>query len=482
MIGCCLWMAGDVRSAGEEAGPANILFINADDLGWADAGFMGSAFYETPNLDRLASEGMVFSNAYAPAANCAPSRASVYTGWHIPRHRIFTVMRSDRGRPEHRRLIPTENTPYLPVGTLTMAAMLQEAGYATAHFGKWHVSDDPLDFGYEVNLGGGPNGHPPAGYFAPYGMPSLPDGPEGEYLTDRLGSEVIRFLEERDPERPFFVSLQLYSPHTPLQAKEERVAYFEARTPSALHDHAVYAAMVSHLDENVGRILDVLDELGLSASTLVLFTSDNGGIHEISRQAPLRGEKGSYYEGGIRVPMVVRWPERVEPGSRSDVPVIGTDFLPTFLEAGGVDAPEDHPLDGISLVPLFKGAGGPPPERALFWHFPVYLQPFRQGNAESRDPLFRTRPGSAIRQGRWKLIEYFEDGALELYDLEHDPGERRNLARLMPGKAEELHATLAAWREETGAPVPEEANPLFDAEAEEQALLRLHGGPGSESP
>ncbi len=459
--------------------PPNILFLNADDLGWADAGFMGSGYYETPHLDRLAASGMVLTHAYAPAANCAPSRASVYTGQVTPRHGVLTVGRPDRGAAAHRRLVPPSNKEILDPGIPVFPRLLKDAGYQTVHVGKFHVGEDPLDYGFEVNIGGSKAGHPRSGYFSPYGNPALPDGPEGEYLTERLAAEVVDWLAGMEVNRPFFLSMQFYSPHTPIEAMPEMVVRFEGKEGTPLHDNAVYAAMVAHLDEAVGRILAALEARGLLDNTFVVFTSDNGGLHDISRQDPLRGEKGSYYEGGIRVPMIASWPGRIAAGSRSETPVSGLDFFPTFLEVADVPPPLDHLLDGESLLPMLAGVdGGPSPARALFWHFPVYLQAYGRGNATTRDVLFRTRPGSVVRQGPWKLHEYFEDGALELYHLGHDPGERQNLAHTFPEQAAEMHAALVAWREKTGATVPTEANPAFDADAEREAIRARIARPG----
>jgi len=431
----------------------NIIYVNVDDMGWSDPGFMGSTYHETPNIDRLAGEGMVFSNAYAPAANCAPSRACCLTGDYTPRHGVYTVNNSDRGQSRNRKLIPTPNTLFIDKDKPTMASILRDAGYATCHVGKFHVGEDPLDYGFDVNIGGGHWGNPRS-YFSPYGGPdNLPADEDGEYLTDPLATESIDFIRtHRDG--PFFLYLATYTVHTPLQAKEEVIEKYRKKPVTEKHDSPVYAAMVDSLDENIGRIMSTLDELGLTEKTLVLFTSDNGGCYRITKQWPLRAGKGSYYEGGIREPMIVRWPGVVEAGSTCDVPVIGIDFMPTFAEAAGAEHPE---VDGVSMLPLLTGKGAFP-ERPLFWHFPVYLQ---NGNPESRDLLFRTRPGSAVREGDWKLIEYFEDGALELYNLADDVGERRNLAEIEREKAQALRETLVAWRSETNAAVPTAQNPEY---------------------
>lgn len=455
----------------ESSAPTNIVYLNADDLGWADLGVMGSAYYETPNLDRLARQGMLFTDAYAAAANCAPSRAVVYTGQYTPRHGVHTVGDPARGDVRFRRLIPAESIQHIREDNTTFVSLLKDRGYATWHIGKWHVSENPLKHGFDVNIGGSGQGNPGSqGYLSPYNsIHNLPDGPDGEQLTFRLTNEAIRLLRNHDTEQPFFLSMQYYVPHLPLQALPEVVAKYEEKAPNAAHSNPIYAAMIDHLDVNVGRLMDALEEIGVAENTLVLFTSDNGGIHGVSRQWPLRGEKGSYYEGGIRVPLIVRWPGRVRPGSRSTTPVSGVDFFPTFLEVAGVDLPEDKLLDGLSFVSRLK-EDGDLPERALFWHFPSYLQAYWNGNVETRDPLFRTRPGSVVRMGKWKLHEYFEDGGVELYDLEKDIGERVNLVNLLPKKAAQMHTILKDWREKSGAPVPSEPNPNFDAEAEAEAI------------
>lgn len=444
----------------------NILYINIDDLGWRDVGFMGSDFYETPNLDRLADQGMVFTNAYAPASNCAPSRACCMSGQYTPRHGVFTVGNSERGNARTRKLIPTPNRIDLPDEQITIAEALKAAGYRTIHLGKWHLGDDPCTQGFDINIGGSHAGAPHS-YFSPYRNANLPDGPAGEHLPERLTDEAIRFLEERS-DRPFFMSFAMYSVHTPLQAPKETIARYKAKPASPGQSNATYAAMIEHMDTSVGRLLAKLDELGLAENTLVLFTSDNGGVAKISSQAPLRAGKGAYYEGGIREPMILRWPGITQSGSICEVPVHGVDFFPTFLDAAGVTVPQGKLLDGVSFLPLLTGRGTFA-ERALFWHFPIYLQNYGR-NEGNRDPLFRTRPGSAVRLGQWKLHEYFEDGGLELYNLETDLGETTNLAAGHPEKVKQLHDLLKQWRKKTNAPVPTQPNPKYDAAFEKKQI------------
>jgi arylsulfatase A-like enzyme len=443
--------------------PLNILFILVDDMGWRDVGFMGSRYYETPHIDALAAEGMVFTQAYTNAPNCAPSRASLLTGQYTPRQGIYPVGNPDRGDSGRRKLLSIPNETTLPADAFTVAEGLREAGYATASLGKWHLGDGaetgPLGQGFDVNIGGNHLGHP-ASYFSPYRNEDLPDGPEGEQLTERLTAEAMAFLE-RHRDQPFFLYLTLYAVHTPLQARANLVAKYEAKPGDGGQRNATYAAMVETVDVCVGRLLARLDELGLSDNTLVVFFSDNGGVGGITSQAPLRGGKGMLYEGGLRVPMAVRWPGTVRPGTTCDDPVIGMDFFPTLLEAAGASPPEDGLVDGVSLLPLLHG-GDSLHRHGLFWHFPAYLEGQAQG---ARDPHFRTRPGGAVRQGDWKLIEYFEDGALELYNLREDVGETRNLADRQPARARELHDLMVAWRQEVEAPVPTEPNPAYREES-----------------
>jgi arylsulfatase A-like enzyme len=456
------------------AGPAqrpNILLIYIDDLGWKDTGYMGSDFFETPHIDKLAGEGMVFTDAYSNAANCAPARACLMTGQYTPRHRIFNVGTRARGNAKFRRLLHVPGVSTLDPQTTTWATRLQNAGYATAILGKWHLSPDPIPYGFDVNIGGTHSGSPPRGYYPPHpNAPGLEDAPEGEYLTDRLSDEAVRFIRGHK-DRPWCVYLTHFAVHTPLDAKKELVEKYRAKPRGRLHNHVAMATMIQAVDDGIGRIRATLDELELTDRTIVVFYSDNGGFGPATSMAPLRGYKGTYYEGGIRVPFFVKWPGVVRPGTRTAEPITGVDLYPTFCEMAGIDPPDDHPLDGVSLVPLLKGERETLGERPLFWHFPAYLQsgPGPPGG-ESRDPLFRTRPCSIIRLGDWKLHQYFEDGGLELYNLRDDIGERRNLAETNPEKMQELLWRLEQWREELGAPVPSEPNPEYDPEAEAAAL------------
>ena len=443
-----------------ESPPPNIVFLYADDLGWTDLGVQGSDYYETPSIDRLAREGMRFTQAYANAANCAPSRACLMTGLYPPRHGIYTVNNSDRGKAIHRKIIPTPNTTTLHPKFLTLPQALKQAGYSTCMAGKWHLSDDPLLYGFDTNFGGFHAGHP-ASYFSPYKNPALRDGPEGEHLPERLAQEVSDWIIEHQ-EKPFFVYLPFYSVHTPVQAREELTKKYEAKLPGKYHNHPKQAAMIEAMDQAVGRILATLEENGLEENTIVIFTADNGPAGGQSIARPLRGSKGMYYEGGIREPLLIKWPGVVDPSSVTDVPVIGTDFFPTLTEITGARRPDS--LDGVSLVSLLKGESPSLAPRPLFWHFPAYLQMGKNDRAfedSQGKPYFRTTPCSVIRYGDWKLIEYFETGTLELYNLAEDLSEKNDLSEDQPEKREELHRLLRQWRENTQAPEPREPNPGY---------------------
>lgn len=446
----------------------NVLFIFLDDYGWRDCGFMGSDFYETPNIDALAEQGMVFNHAYSASANCAPARACLLSGQYTPRHEIFNVGTKLRGNPKFSRLKHIPGTDTLPTDIRTWAHQIRSAGYRTGTIGKWHLSKDPLPYGFDFNFAGTHSGSPPRGYYPPHpGAPGLADAPKDEYLTDRLTDEAIAFID-RNQDRPWFLYLTHFAVHTPLQGRPDLVAKYESKPKGQLHDHAVMAAMIESVDTGIGRIVDQLKQLGLSDKTAIVFTSDNGGYGPATSMDPLKGYKGTYYEGGIREPMFITWPGVSQQGT-CDVPVINVDLYPTFCEMTGASLPDGQSLDGKSLIPLIKNPEGSLGDRALFWHFPAYLQSYQRIDGQ-RDLLFRSRPCSIIRDGDWKLHEYYEDGGLELYNLAVDVGEQRNLAETKPEKAKELHDKLNAWRETIGAPVPTEPNPKFDAEAEAAAI------------
>ena len=461
---CIFFMAMSLLlSCGDKSKP-NIIIINVDDLGWKDVGFMGSEYYETPNIDRLAGQGMVFYHAYAAAANCAPSRACMMSGMNTPKHGVYTVDNSERGNVKTRKIIPTPNRDFLPDSIYTLAMMLKDNGYINGTFGKWHINKDPLQHGFHVNVGGSYHGNPGReGYFSPYNINFIENGPEGEYLTDRLTNEAIEFLK-KNKENPFFLYLPYYSVHTPIMGKKNLIEKFENKPGTDGQDRADYAAMVASVDENVGKLLKVLDELNLAENTFLIFTSDNGGIRDISYQTPLRAGKGSYYEGGIRIPLIMRWPGKIAAGSNSNFPVTHMDFYPTIRSIIKAEARPGQVLDGQDLSPIFSQQAMN--ERPLFWHFPIYLQAYNPKEDGGKDPLFRTRPGSVIRNGKWKLHHYFEEDDYELYNLEEDPGEKDNLAESQTGIKDRLIGMLNKWREEVNAPVPGRKNPLYDNEFE----------------
>lgn len=472
-----LIFAAGWTGAGNAGERPNLLLIYIDDLGWKDTGFMGSDYYETPNLDRLAAEGMVFTDAYSNAANCAPPRASLMTGQYTPRHRIFTVGTQPRGAAAHRRLahVPTEDV--LDPELVTWAQLMQAGGWSTAIMGKWHLSPDPLPYGFDLNIGGTHGGGPAGGYFPPHPrLPGLENATDDLYLTTRLSDLAADFIRANH-DRPWALYLPHFAVHTPLEPKQELLEKYRAKEPGEIHNHVVMATMIEAVDLGIGRIVEALEETGVRERTIIVFTSDNGGYGPATSMVPLRGYKGNFYEGGIRVPMFVVWPGVVEPGSTSRVPVMGADLFPTFCDMLGLDMPEQQPVDGVSLVPLLKAGGEDADlaERPLFWHFPHYLQsyPNAQGMKHNqRDPLFRTRPVSVVRRGPWKLLQYFEDGEIELFHLEEDIGEQNNLAGARADKTREMLALLKEWQSDLDAPIPTEPNPEFDEELERRAIQR----------
>jgi arylsulfatase A-like enzyme len=453
-----------------ESRPPNFVFFLVDDLGWRDVGFMGSTFYETPNVDALAASGMVFTQAYAACQVCSPTRASIMTGKHPARLNTtdyFGAPQPDTTQQRWLRkpLLPARYEDRLAHEETTIAEALKEGGYATFFAGKWHLG--PAEFwpehqGFDVNKGGITRGGPygPGRYFVPYGNPRLPDGPPGEHLPDRLAGEAAAFIEAHRDE-PFLAYVSFYSVHTPLMAREDLEAKYEAKreTLAPVHpdwgqererkvrlvqDHAVYAGMVEAMDRAVGKVVAKLEDLGLLEETVIIFMSDNGGLstsegHPTSN-LPLRAGKGWVYEGGIREPMFVVWPGVTSPRQRCDTPVISMDFYPTMLEMAGLEGKPEQHVDGRSLVPLLRGEGEPRRE-ALHWHYPHY------GNQGGT-------PCGAIRVGDWKLIEWFEDGSVELYNLADDIGESRDRSSVEPGRTALLLKRLREWREEVGARMP----------------------------
>lgn len=440
----------------------NLVIFLVDDLGWKDVGFMGSKYYETPNIDQMAKEGMSFTSAYANAPNCAPTRACLMSGMYSPRHGVYTVGDPARGKSENRMLIPSPNNTELAGSFVTLAEALKENGYTNCHVGKWHLGDDdktsPEAQGFDVNIGGNHAGHPRA-YFSPYKNPNLADGPEGEYLTDRLTDEALQFVED-NKDHPFFLYFAHYAVHTPIQAKADITEKYKNKMSDHGQDNPKYAAMVESTDQSLGRVLQKLRELKLDKNTIVIFFSDNGGHGGVTTHYPLRGSKGMMYEGGFREPMIVRWPEKIKPNTISKEIVIGLDFYSTFVELAGGDL-KKYNTDGESLVPILLNDRSIERE-AIYWHFPAYLQSYK-GIKNPSDLVrgWRAVPSSAIRKGDWKLIEDFEDGSLQLYNLREDISESNNLSENMPKKRTELLENLRSWRQEVNAPVPRKRNPEY---------------------
>jgi len=456
-----------LRAAPAGKRPPNIVFLYADDLGWTDLGCYGSGYYETPNLDRLCTQGVKFTDAYSPAANCAPARACVLSGQYVPRHGVYSVggkHRFDKGKRtlkwNQRKILAPENAKGLPVDKVTFAEALTVAGYTCGHFGKWHLGgktggQSPQGQGFAQSV---PMPTSKTHWIRPDGKKRKTDGEPKKYLSDFLADSAIEFLEA-NRDKPFCLYYADYLVHVPLEAKEKLVEKYRAKKAVRGHRNPTYAAMIENLDANFGRVLDKLDELGLAENTVVVFFSDNGGCgtaknrglgpgNGLTSNLPLRGMKGMLYEGGIRVPMVVRWPGVTQPGSTCDVPVIGVDLYPTFLELANANAPAGQPLDGESIVPLLRSPGAALKRTDIFWWMPGYL-PGRQA------------PAHVMRSGDYKIIESFEDGRLELYNLREDIGERSDLSRDQPEILRALHAKLKAWRQATGAAIPER-NPRYD--------------------
>ena len=423
-------------------------------MGWRDLGYMGSEYYNTPNIDRLSKLGMSFTNGYAAAANCAPSRASLMTGRWPTFHGIYTVGSSERGQSKHRKLIPAKNSTTLSDEQTVLAEVLAENGYSTIHAGKWHLSESPLDFGFGINIGGGHNGHPKS-YFPPYGNIAL-DG--DKLLTDVIMDRTIQSLDTVT--QPFFLNYAPYAVHTPIQPIDSLLPKYKNRAPWKGQDNAEYATMIENLDRNIGLLVAALERKKQMQNTLIIFTSDNGGLYGITKQHPLRAGKGSYYEGGIREPFFFVWRERIKGNTKSVIPISNLDIFPTILASVGLNEKELN-LDGVNLNPIFTNELLKL-DRPLYWHFPVYLQAYNASDNENRDSLFRTRPGSVIRYGKWKLHYYFENNEVELYNLEEDIGETNNLAEAEVAKTEEMLTKLQNWWRETNAPIPTELNPDFE--------------------
>ncbi|HEY1115656.1 MAG TPA: sulfatase [Chitinophagaceae bacterium] len=463
-----LWLTASVLTLQAQKGEMpNILLVFADDLGYKDCGFTGSKVFETPHLDALAQKGMVFSNAYASAGNCAPSRAGLMSGRYSPRHGVYAVGSTTRGPRKQMRLVPVRNTGELAPSFVTMAEALKARGYTTGLFGKWHLgtadSTEPRAQGFDTwfdSRQGNPNK-----------KRELPEDPKGIFS---LTEAALGFMEQ-NRQRPFFAFLSHHAIHSSLEARPSSIRRFRDKglDPKA----ALYAACIYDLDESVGKLMAYLARTGLDKNTLVVFTSDNGATQQ-SSQEPLRGSKGGYYEGGIREPFIACWPGRIKPASHNPTPIINLDLYPTFLAAAGHDAAA---TDGENLLPLLLGKRPATKRSSLFWHFPGYLDnPVIRG----RDNIFRTRPVTVVRKGDWKLHLYHEEwildrgkeglatnNAVELYNLRQDEGERTNLASTHTARRDELLNDLLAWMKSVKAPMPvpiDAAHPLNDSDGGEE--------------
>ncbi|MGA0038405.1 MAG: sulfatase [Pirellulales bacterium] len=439
-------LAASVSLAAERL--PNVVLILIDDMGWRDVGFMGNAFVETPHIDRLAREGLVFQQAYASAPNCAPTRACLMSGQLPPRHGIYTVVdpRQPQGAPWH-KLLAADSKPELSTEVVTIPEALAPAGYRSGFFGMWNLGRGrtgprtPGGQGFDhvvfpENLGFGKDA-----YF----------DDQGRHLSDRLTDEILSFVEESQ-QRPFFVYYADHAVHAPFEPEQELLAKYQqkAAAGSDRRNDPAYAATIEAVDRNVGRIMDALTAHGIAEDTLVIFTSDNGGT--ASYTPPLAGGKGQLLEGGIRVPLAMWWPGTIKPAQTTAEPVASIDFYPTLVELAGLVSPQ--PLDGLSLVPLLRDGSARLPQRPLFWHFPCYIG--------------KSTPSSAMRQGDFKLIEYFEDGGrVELYNLRDDPSESEDLAKAQPDTTAALARILRNWQASTGAAIPDQSNPAYDPSAKQ---------------
>lgn len=436
----------------------NIVLLYIDDMGWKDVEYNGNSYAKTPNINKLASEGMTFTNAYANAPNCAPSRACMLSGQYTPRHGVYTVNNSDQGAAKDRRLIPVPNPDdFIPDSSVTIAEALNTVGYVSASIGKWHIGNDPTTQGFNVNIAGnGAGSLGSGGFMSPYNnLPNLPNGPNGEYLTDRLTDEALKFIDD-NKNTTFFLYLTHYAVHTPITGKPDKVSKYKNLYPQLSDGWNKYLAMIESVDESVERVIAKLKQLNLEDNTIAIFYSDNGGHPAYTSMKPLKGTKGMLYEGGIRVPFICKWPGHVEAGSTCDVTIAGTDLYPTFLEISGAQVPQGYVLDGESIIPLLTQSGSLNRE-AIYFHSPIYLRKaYSQINYR-----FRETPSSAMIKGPWKMIEFFETGDIELYNIRDDISESKELAEFLPDTVAMLYDMLESWRKSTNAPMTPEKNPQF---------------------
>ncbi len=456
-------LAGGSLPAASSAKRPNIILLLLDDLGWRDFGCYGNTFHETPNLDRLAAEGVRFTNAYAACPVCSPTRASIMTGKYPARLHLTDWIPGRKQWPAARLLTP-QFEQQLPLREVTIAEALKPLGYRTASIGKWHLGREgfwPENQGFDLNVAGTQRGSP-ASYFGPFNLPNLQGGTKEDYLTEKLTQAAERFIEESAGKAPFFLYLPEFTVHIPLQARQAAVEKYRRKNAGKDFPNPIYAAMVESFDIAVGQIRHTLERLRIANQTILLVTSDNGGLRyegrskrQVTDNHPLRAGKGHLYEGGIREPLLVHWPGVTKAGTVSDVPVSSVDFLPTMVELAGGKPPKPGQIDGVSFAPLLRGRGAPK-RAALYWHYPHYSN---QGGV----------PGGAVRAGDWKLIEFYEDGRLELYNLKDDVGERRNLIEMEPRRGAQLHAMLKRWRARVNASMPS-PNPAYDPAKADQGL------------
>ena len=454
----CLLAARLAAADPKPARPLNVIVILVDDLGQTDVACYGSRFYETPHIDQLAQDGVRFANGYSACTVCSPTRASLLTGKY-PARLHLTDWIAGHERPHAKLKIP-DWQQFLPFEEITLAEQFKAAGYATASIGKWHLTPGlkegdeayyPDKHGFDVNIGGYHRGQPPR-YVSPYGIPTLKDGPAGEFLTDREAQEAVKFIEA-NKDKPFFVYLPHYAVHQPIAGKPDVIARFKEKAdknPDLKQRNPTYAALIASVDDALGTIRAALRRLNLEDETIIVFTGDNGGLLPTTDNSPFRVGKGSAYEGGVRVPLIVRWPRVTKPGTVEETPAISTDLYPTLLEAAGVK-PLQSLVDGVSLAPLLK-SGAKPDRDAIFWHYPHY----HPGGAT---------PYSAVRSGDFRLVHFYEDGRDELYDLAHDVGETKDLASAQPERAKAMRTRLDAWLKSVDAQLPT-PNPAYDPAAD----------------
>lgn len=462
----------------------NILFILADDLGYSDLSCMGSSYYETPNIDGIASKGILFTNGYAGAQVCSPSRATLMTGQFTARHGITDWIGAPAGeawrtKKRFSKILPAAYNSYIDTSIVTLPKAFKKGGYATFFAGKWHIGNKghyPEDYGFDVNIGGYHRGGPAGGYFDPYKNPKLKNRQKGENLSMRLARETSNFIKA-SKDKPFLAYLSFYAVHGPIQTNQKNWSKYRDKAEKngiadkgfeegyflpmrKYQDNPVYAGLIAHMDDAVGVVLKTLKDNGLDKNTIVVFTSDNGGVTSGDNYStnclPLKGGKGYQWEGGVRVPFIISVPWLQHKNKKSSVPVIGSDFYPTLLDLAGLPKQPNSHLDGKSIVPVLNDKKLA--SRPLYWHYPHY------GNQGGR-------PVSIIRKENWKLIHYWEDGHNELYDLSNDIHEDTDLAILKPNKTNLLATELTNWLAKVGAKYPTK-DPMYDAAKEQEAIKK----------